>query len=168
MTATVVSDAELYGGKLCAALDRQHPRDMFDVQQLFDHGGLTDEIVQGFLVFLMSHTRPMHELLRPHLKDQSETFARQFQGMTIAPYSYRDFEATRERLIHEIHAKLQDSQRELLIGFKRGEPRWELFAVPGVEDLPAVRWKLMNIRTLLKNSAKHAEQLRSLEDSLRS
>ena len=35
----VVSRGELSGVKICAALDRQHPRDLFDVHQLFEKGG---------------------------------------------------------------------------------------------------------------------------------
>ena len=35
----VLSRAELYGGKFCAALDRQHPRDLFDVAQFFGGDG---------------------------------------------------------------------------------------------------------------------------------
>ena len=34
-----LSVADLYGGKICAALDRQHPRDLFDIKLLLDHEG---------------------------------------------------------------------------------------------------------------------------------
>jgi predicted nucleotidyltransferase component of viral defense system len=37
----VVSLDDVYGGKLVAALDRQHPRDLFDVMQLFANEGIT-------------------------------------------------------------------------------------------------------------------------------
>lgn len=36
----VVLLPDLYGDKLCAALDRQHPRDLFDVKLLLDQDGL--------------------------------------------------------------------------------------------------------------------------------
>ncbi len=61
----VVSMAELYGGKICAALDRQHPRDLFDVKLLLENEGLTEEIKYGFLVALISHMRPINELINP-------------------------------------------------------------------------------------------------------
>jgi len=35
---------DLYGGKICAALDRQHPRDLFDIKMLLDNEGITDKI----------------------------------------------------------------------------------------------------------------------------
>lgn len=37
----VLSRDELYGGKFCAALDRQHPRDLFDVAQFSGAEGLS-------------------------------------------------------------------------------------------------------------------------------
>lgn len=39
-TIQVVSLADLYGGKLCAALDRQHPRDFYDVKMLLETQGI--------------------------------------------------------------------------------------------------------------------------------
>jgi len=41
VTAQTLSLADLYAGKLCAALDRQHPRDLFDVRLLLDNEGIT-------------------------------------------------------------------------------------------------------------------------------
>lgn len=87
--------AQLYGGKLCAALDRQHPRDLFDVKLLLDNEGFTDEIKQGFMLALVSSYRPTHEMLDPHLLDRHTAFENQFEGMTTIEFSYDDYEATR-------------------------------------------------------------------------
>ena len=65
----LLSPAEIYGGKLVAAMDRQHPRDLFDVMELFEHGGVTPEIRRAFVVYLASHNRPLHEVLFPQPKD---------------------------------------------------------------------------------------------------
>ncbi|NLX24793.1 MAG: nucleotidyl transferase AbiEii/AbiGii toxin family protein, partial [Lentisphaerae bacterium] len=40
----ILCEADIYGGKICAALDRQHPRDLFDVHLMFRNPGLTDDI----------------------------------------------------------------------------------------------------------------------------
>ena len=163
----VVSPAELFGGKICAALDRQHPRDLFDVHQLFARGGLTSEIRQGFLASLLSSNRPIHEILQPHFLDQRSAFEMQFSGMTEEPFSYLDFESARERLIRELHATLTDAERDFLLSFTEGEPDWELFAYEKVRYLPAVQWKLSNIRTLKsRNQAKYHAQLKSLKELL--
>ena len=91
---TVVSHAELFGGKICAALDRQHPRDMFDIHQLFEHEEFTDEIRLGFIAMLISHSRPIHELISPNLLDHKTVFEHQFADMTLTEFSYDDYEGT--------------------------------------------------------------------------
>ncbi|WP_417624033.1 nucleotidyl transferase AbiEii/AbiGii toxin family protein [Paremcibacter congregatus] len=167
VSMNVVSPAELFGGKICAALDRQHPRDLFDVHKLFLDGGLSEGIRQGFLVGLLSSPRPIHEMLRPNFLDQRRTFETQFAGMTEIPFSYDDFEKVRERLITDIHAGLTDDVRRFLLGFKNAEPDWSLFPHDRLRDLPAVQWKLRNIEALkVRNPKKHAEQLRKLEKRL--
>jgi predicted nucleotidyltransferase component of viral defense system len=162
----VVSHGDLFGGKLCAALDRQHPRDLFDIAQLYAHEGLTDDIVQGFLVALLSHPRPMHELIRPNLLDQQATFAAQFDGMARLPFTYDDFVRVRERLVMELPMRITDRDRKFLLGFKAGNPDWSLAPSPMVKNLPAVQWKLGNIQKLLANKRKHAAQLKALRDAL--
>jgi hypothetical protein len=164
--AQIVSDAELFGGKICAALDRQHPRDIFDIHQLFAHGGISGDLWLGFLAALLSHTRPIHELIRPNLQDQRSVFNVQFAGMTVQPFTYEDFEATRERLIGEIHQGLTDDHRAFLISFKEGEPDWNLFPLPALNAMPAIRWKLADIRKLRDhNASKHAKQLLALKET---
>lgn len=165
--AQIVSDAELFGGKICAALDRQHPRDLFDIHQLFAHQGISGDIWLGFLAALLSHTRPIHELIRPNLQDQRSVFDVQFAGMALQPFTYEDFETTRKRLIVEIHKGLAGDHRRFLISFKAGEPDWTLFPVPALNAMPAIQWKLANVRRLRDhNAVKHAKQLLALKEAL--
>ncbi|KAA6230393.1 nucleotidyl transferase AbiEii/AbiGii toxin family protein (plasmid) [Chlorobium phaeovibrioides] len=162
----VLSREELYGGKICAALDRQHPRDLFDVNQLFELEGISDEIRTGFLCMLLCHPRPMNELLQPHFIDQEELFAQQFFGMTEQTFGYGDYDSTRHRLIRVLHEQLAEHEKNFLLSFKFGEPQWSLFPVEKLEQMPATRWKLQNIRKLKhENPGKHSEQLKKLEKS---
>ena len=39
---TVLSFEDLFAGKMIAALDRQNPRDLFDIHGLLTNEGLTD------------------------------------------------------------------------------------------------------------------------------
>lgn len=160
----VVSDAELYGGKICAALDRQHPRDLFDVYLLFKESGITEDIKNGFIAALVSHMRTMHEVLQPHLLDQRSAFEKQFKGMSDITFTYEDFERIRKQLIEKINSILTETDRTFLLGFKRGNPDWNLFPVTGLKDMPAVQWKLLNLQNLIKsNHGKHKELLSKLE-----
>jgi predicted nucleotidyltransferase component of viral defense system len=161
VTMRTVSLPDLHGGKLCAALERQHPRDLFDVYELLQNEGITDDIRRVFVVFLASHDRPMNELLTPNRKDLKQVFATQFQGMTRTPVKLADLEDAREKLIAKINAGLTKSEREFLLSIKRMEPRWELLGIPGLDLLPGPQWKLYNLHKM--DSIKR----RKAEDELR-
>ncbi|MFO0911579.1 MAG: nucleotidyl transferase AbiEii/AbiGii toxin family protein [Pirellulales bacterium] len=159
----VVSHAELFGGKIAAALDRQHPRDLFDVNQLYRHDGISEEVVRGFLVALICHSRPMHELLLPNPINQRQTFTSQFEGMSRLIFTYDEFVETRDRLFREMRTRLTERDRAFLLSLKQGNPDWALAPAIGIETLPGVQWKLQNIRKLKANKAKHAEQFAKLK-----
>lgn len=163
----VVAKGDLYGGKICAALDRQHPRDLFDIHRLFGREGITEQIKRGFIAALVGGNRPISELLKPNFQDQREAFATQFAGMASDPFSYQEFEATRARLVEQIHDLLSNDDRLFLVSFKNGEPDWSLYPLAGLADMSAVKWKLLNIRKLRKNNpARHSEQLSALKECL--
>lgn len=160
----VVSMAELYGGKICAAIDRQHPRDIFDVKLLLENEGFTDTIWAGVKVGLISHYKPISELLFPVLKDQKLAFDNQFAGMTRLEFSYKDYEVTRENLIKTMRKHLTDEDKLFILSFVRGEPDWELFPIHVLKDLPAIKWKLLNINRLKKeNAVKYEQMINNLE-----
>lgn len=144
----MVSEADLYAGKVMAALDRQHPRDLFDIRALLANEGIDDALRQAFLIYLISHGRPLAELLRPNPKDIAREFAEGFEGMTDAPVALDELLAARDALIREIVDTMPEGHRNFLIGFKRGEPDWEGIGLPAAADLPAVRWKQLNLDRL--------------------
>lgn len=163
--AKVVSMAELYGGKICAAIDRQHPRDLFDVKLLLENEGFTNEIWEGVKIGLISHYKPISELLSPILKDQKSAFDNQFAGMTAVEFSYNDYETTRALLIQTIGERLTSEDKQFLLSFEGGEPNWKLFPIPVLKDLPAIQWKLINIAKLKKNNPqKHEQMVKNLKD----
>jgi hypothetical protein len=147
----VVSLPDLYGGKLCAALDRQHPRDLFDVMLMLREEGLTREIFEGFLVYLISHGRPMADLLQPRWKPLEQIFLVEFAGMTSVPVSLEQLEATQVALLDAIRQQITPRDADFLLSLKRGQPDWSLLALPGIEALPAVRWKLSNILAMAES-----------------
>lgn len=144
----VVSFADLYAGKIVAAFDRQHPRDLFDVRGLLANEGINDELRRAFLVYVVSHNRPMAEVLAPTLKPLGEEFARGFAGMTQEPVALADLEAARQAIIAAIVAAMPEDHRRFLVGFKRGEPDWALLGIPEAQHLPAVMWKQRNLAKL--------------------
>jgi len=160
----VLSFYDLYAGKICAALDRQHPRDFFDIKFLLDNEGLEDNLVEAFVVYLISHNRPIHELLEPNLHSFEEVFTREFEGMAFDKVSYADLLDTAHQLLAGIHQKLTARHREFLLSFKNLEPKWELLTEKHISSLPAVKWKLLNLKRL--PNEKRKVQLALLEKAL--
>tara|TARA_R110002167_G_scaffold26214_1_gene90397 strand:+ start:1151 stop:2101 length:951 start_codon:yes stop_codon:yes gene_type:complete len=158
----VVSLPDLYGGKLCAAMDRQHPRDLFDVNFLLKNQGITREIFVGFLTYVLSHPRPIHEVMAPRWKHLEDIFRNEFNGMTVESVDFDELMAARGKMMSALQAHITEKDCEFLLSFKEGDPDWTLFDVPKAADLPAVRWKQMNIKRLSNNKEKHKEQIESL------
>jgi predicted nucleotidyltransferase component of viral defense system len=160
----VVSFADLYAGKLVAALDRQHPRDLFDVQCLLADEGIDKTLFQTFLAYILSHNRPAHEVLQPRLKPIQEAFDREFAGMTLNEISLDKLLATREQLVTEVRSRLDETSKLFLSSFHALKPDWALIDFPTVRNLPAVRWKLMNLQRLQSDKPeKYQDLLESLD-----
>ena len=156
----VVPIGQLFGGKVCAALDRQHPRDLFDVKYLLMNESINDEIKTGTLLSLLGSSRPTNELIRPNLLDQRKAMDNQFTGMAIEPFTYDDFEETRKRLIEALHGSLTDQDRTFLVGFNNLEPDWSIY---NFQEFPSIQWKLLNLQNLKSNNPeKHKKQIEDL------
>jgi predicted nucleotidyltransferase component of viral defense system len=160
----VLSFADLYAGKIVAALDRQHPRDLFDVRDLLAHEGIDDNLRKAFIVYLLSHDRPMTEVLAPVRRDVSAEYKRGFEGMVDTLVTLDELLQAREDLIGKIVDKMPEQHRRFLVSIKRGEPDWALLDLYEVRDLPAVRWKLENLAKL--GSEKRAQLLAGLNAAL--
>lgn len=142
----VLSFADIYAGKIMAALDRQHPRDLFDIHQLFENEGLTDQLRTALIVYLISHDHSPHSLLSPTSRDISQIFETDFVGMTETEISLKTLLSTRSRLIEEVNVGMTENQKSFLVSFYRGDPEWEKLGIPGLDQLPAIRWRELNLR----------------------
>ncbi len=142
----VLAPAELYGSKLVAAMDRQHPRDLFDVLKMFESGGLSDAAVECFVTYLAGHHRPTHEVLFGKEKDVAHEYHQHFVGMTTEPVSLDVLLAIRAKLREELPRRLTVKHKRFLSGLARAQPDWALLQCPHAFELPALRWKLDNIK----------------------
>ncbi len=167
--APVLAEAELYGSKIVAALDRQHPRDLFDVLKLYEQGDLTPDIMEAVVIYLAGHNRPTHEVLFGTDKDISASYASSFVGMTFEESpSLEVLLDVRARLRADIVQCLTEKHRDFLVGLAEANPDWSLLDCAHAESLPGLRWKLINLKKFQKNRpsdfAKQAEALRTLLD----
>ena len=152
----MVSFEDLYAGKICAALDRQHPRDLFDVKILFENEGISNDLLRAFLVYLISCNRPIAELLSPKFSDLNQKYITDFIGMSFVEISVKELEQTRELLVTKIHSMLTDDDKKFLISLKQGNPDWGLLGLDGVSNLPAVKWKMYNLNQMSVSRRKAA------------
>jgi len=150
----VASLEDVYGGKLVAALDCQHPRDLFDVVQLLTHEGITPGIRRAFVVYLCSHNRPVHEVLFPQLRDITQDYERTFKGMTALPVALPELLATRDKLLRRLHNDLDDNERKFLLSIVRNQPEWGLLGFTHLSKLPGLLWKMNNLGKLAKSNPK--------------
>ena len=155
---------DLYGGKLCAALDRQHPRDLFDIRQLLDAGEIPEGIRQAFVVYLAGHRRPMAEVLAPNRKPIDELYFHHFADMTHQPIELQELEVARTRLFRWAATALSEDERMFLLSIKQGKPDWARLPFKSLDQWPAIQWKLHNVRQM--SSPDHKAALKRLCDIL--
>jgi hypothetical protein len=145
---------ELYGGKLVAALDRQHPRDFFDVREMFFGGHFDPGVVDCFICYLAGHNRTVHDVLFSTDKNFSAIYEEQFVGMTARPVSISELEQARADLRAALDRHLQDRHKQFLLGLVRLEPEWDLMPFAHLRELPALKWKLLNLEQLRHRNPK--------------
>ena len=153
--ARIVSFADLYAGKIVAALDRQHPRDLFDVRDLLANEGIDDALRQAFVVYLLSHDRPMAEVLTARPKDITTDYVATFAGMTSEPVALDALLAARDALVADIVGRMPDAHRQFLVSFERGAPEWPLLGIDGAAALPAILWRQRNLDILEADRRAH-------------
>jgi len=160
----VVPKGQLYGGKVCAAMDRQHPRDIFDVKQLLQREGFTQEIKEGFLFRLLSSDRSIQDVLFPNLQDQRLAMTNQFAGMSEEQFTYEEYKFVRETMVKTVQASITEADKLFILGFKDVIPNWAIYSF---EKYPSIKWKLQNLEKIITtNPAKHKELYDSLKRKL--
>ena len=164
----VVSFEDVYAGKVAAALDRKHPRDLFDIMVLYENEGISDDLFHVFMVYVASSRRPMHELLAPTKPIREDWYDDLFEGMNLREVSLEALTETGQQLHKDVASRLTGKIATFLLSLHDAEPDFGLIGLPNAAELPAVRWKLFNLDKLKQqNPRKHAEQRSTLERLLR-
>lgn len=154
LSVPMLNRAELYGSKLVAAMDRQHPRDIFDVLKMYERFGLHASFVDGFVAYLAGHNRPVHEVLFSADAPFDAIYESHFRGMTMDEVSLELLLETRVRLKADLPKALTRQHKDFLLSLVEAEPAWHLMPFAHLRDLPALRWKLFNLEKLKKTNAR--------------
>ncbi len=81
----------------------------------------------------------------------------QFAGMVRIPASLLELEEARTQIIRLLHDQLTTEGRQFILSIKEGNPRWDLLPINNIDKLPAVQWKLHNIKQM--STEKHSAAL---------
>ncbi len=162
VTARCLNLADTYGGKICAALDRQHPRDLYDVKYLLENEGITTDVKDSFIFYLISHNRPINELLCPNFKNISREYKEEFIDMAKIEVPLEELLKNREILVHRLRSSLNDKDKKFLLSFVANQPDWTLVRNSRIQDYPSVKWKMLNQSKM--NNVKTSKYLRDLEE----
>lgn len=160
----VASFEDVYAGKMAAALERQHPRDLYDIHFLYLNEGLTEDLFRVYMVYLASSRRPVHEALAPVAPFKDDLYNAEFLGMALESVTKEELLEARARLHADVRGRLTGDIAQFLLSLHDAEPDFGLIGLPDAANLPSVRWKILNLEKLKReNPAKHAEQRVDIE-----
>ncbi|MBO5844615.1 MAG: nucleotidyl transferase AbiEii/AbiGii toxin family protein [Bacteroidales bacterium] len=160
--ARTVSYSQLYGGKITAALSRQHPRDLFDCKYM--EINTFNEVKDGFMLCLLGSDKPIIESLQPNDIDQSKVLENQFKGMSDIEFTYEDYEKTRKKLINQVNTSLTETDKAFILSFEEGNPDWSKCSAGDLSNYPSIKWKLQNIINLKEtNPLKYKQGIEKLK-----
>jgi predicted nucleotidyltransferase component of viral defense system len=163
--ARTVSYSQLYGGKITAALSRQHPRDLFDCKYMEIKS--FDDVKNGFMLCLIGSDKPIIESLSPNDVDLTDALENQFQGMTDIPFSYSDYKLAKQYLLNLLHKNLTREDKEFFLSVEMGTPNWSKCCAGDISIYPSVQWKLLNISKLKEtNPSKFSQGIEKLKEFL--
>lgn len=155
----VLSHEELYAGKLVAALDRQHPRDVFDARVLLQTQGLSEGLMRAFVAYVAGHKKVMAHIVAPRFGDAQRfrnLYENQLLGMTEEEVSLETLVETWAMLVREVRARIGEREACFLLSLKRGEPQWDLLGLSGASEWPAIRWKMQNLAQMAPEKRRQA------------
>jgi len=103
-------------------MDRQHPRDIFDVMHMLDHFGWQVPFVDCFVAYLAGHNRPVHEVLFPQAKPLEPAFTNEFAGMTRDLVELDTLMSVQAHRLEELPRQLTPAHRDFLLRWPKGVP----------------------------------------------
>ncbi|GBR72941.1 toxin AbiEi [Candidatus Termititenax aidoneus] len=158
-----LSYLELYAGKLNAMLDRQHPKDIFDMRIYLQKNKNLDSLMDVFIAYLAQGNRPFSEILEPNLLNIKDIFVNSFVGMT-EEISLEELLAVRISVINRVKKSLTAKHKDFLLSLMHNQPDWSLLPFPNLQNLPALNWKLQNIAKM--SAAKDTAEIKKLEKNI--
>jgi hypothetical protein len=115
--------------------------------------GWQPPFVDCFVAYLAGHNRPVHEVLFQKALALEPAFTNEFAGLTNDEVALHLLQRTQERVITQLPRALTQRHRDFLLSLVRAEPEWDLMPFSNLQHLPALQWKLLNLRKLKARDA---------------
>jgi hypothetical protein len=132
-----------------------------------EHYGWPDGLTDCFVAYLAGHNRPVHEVLLPKVKPLAAIFNNEFAGMTREDVGLASLEQVQADLITQLPQRLLPRHKQFLLSLVQGEPAWDLMPYAHLRDLPALKWKQLNLSKLKKtNPVRFAAQHDELKQKM--
>ena len=110
------------------------------------------------------NNRPEHEVLSGNRLNIEPAIVNKFADMADGTVALPELLEVGEKLFTEMPNRLSHEQRQLLRGLVHADPDWSLMKQPHLSAMPAIAWKLANLRQLKKsNPKKFQAQAEALE-----
>lgn len=152
----------MYGGKIAAALTRQHPRDLFDILLLLKTKGMNEDLKNTFLFYLISSSKPFYEVLNPNQKEIEPLFLDKFLGMEVGvSTTISSLDRAFKDLVLRLKKFITEKDILFLSSLLSLNPKWDLYAFPKIKNYPSIKWRLFNLEKMSK--AKRNKEIAKLE-----
>ena len=162
-----VTEEEAYAGKMCAALYRQMPRDIFDIMMLYEHGGISDDLFKTFAVYVACNSAHPRKLLCPAAKLLNAAHTMTFAGMSEVEVPVSHLIHVRNQLLADVRKRMDRSLVNMLLSLHDAEPDFGLIDRPSAERMHAIQRKVQNLRHFREtNPEAHAAQRAEIEGLL--
>ncbi|TVQ05414.1 MAG: hypothetical protein EA359_03200 [Balneolaceae bacterium] len=151
----------LKGGTAINLFLRDLPRLSVDIDLTYlplDDRSTTLENIDSYLTHIAKKCQDMFR------DDLEVTFKETFEGMAFEPVPLGKMVEVWKEVVKKLNHDFTENERAFMLSFKRKSPQWDLFPVKGIQHLPAVKWKMVNLKKM--DAQKHKITLRKLEDVL--
>ncbi|MEO0289437.1 MAG: nucleotidyl transferase AbiEii/AbiGii toxin family protein [candidate division WOR-3 bacterium] len=163
VTFNCLNKKELYASKICAALDRQHPRDLYDIFIMLKEENIND-IDFETLFYILQSNRPLSEIFDPQKKDISNSYKKNLTDLMLIEVSLKDLNITMQKIIDWVQKSVFLKYYDFLLSFAEGNPDFKKLKID-ISMYPGIEWKILNIKKMKKekiiNEIKSLKKLKS-------
>ena len=131
---------------------------------LLENEGISKRLKDVFIFYLISSSRPFHEMLFPRKQQIKKLYDDKFLGMNLDRISLEDLDTAFNQLVFFLKKTFEEKDIEFLKSLLLLKPKWELSPIKNMKDYPSIKWRLFNIEKM--DSFKKQKEIMQLDKYL--